>query len=320
MLKVLQRVAFIAVVLFAPAAWAQNYPSGPVRLIVPLPAGGITDLMARIIAKHLQAAWHQAVVVENRPGGNTGVGARDVETAAPNGLTLLVAPDSTFTSNPPLFSDLIYDPNNFTPISQLCRTMPMLIVHPSLPVATVPELITYAKARPNKLSYGSFGIGTYAHLSMEDFKQRTGIQMQHVPYRGAAPALLGLLGNEVSVMFLGLSSFEDYAKAGKVRIIAAATEKRVPALPDVPTVGETVPGFSTSVWFGLWGPANMPPNLVAKINADVAKALDLPETRKFYQTNSLERADLSPPQVGALIQRDLKHWTAVIKSVGIKPE
>jgi tripartite-type tricarboxylate transporter receptor subunit TctC len=320
MLKFLQRAACIAAVLFATAASAQNFPAGPVRLIVPLPAGGITDLMARIIAKHLQETWHQAVVVENRPGGNTGVGAHDVEEAAPNGLTLLVAPDSTFTSNPPLFSDLIYDPAKFTPISLLCRTMPMLIVHPSLPVKTVAEFIAYAKVHPNKLSYGSFGIGTYAHLSMEDFKQRTGIQIQHVPYRGAAPALIGLLGNEVSVMFLGLSSFEDYAKAGKIRILAAATEKRVPALPDVPTVSETVPDFSTSVWFGLWGPANMPPELAAKINADVAHALDLPETKNFYQANSLERVDLSPAQVGARVQRDLKHWTTVIKAVGIKAE
>jgi tripartite-type tricarboxylate transporter receptor subunit TctC len=185
-------------------------------------------------------------------------------------------------------------------------------------VKSVSELVAYAKANPGKLSYGSFGTGTYAHLSMEDLKQRTGMEMQHVPYRGAAPGLNGLLGNEVSVLLLNLSSVEEHAKAGKVRLIAAATEQRVPALPDLPTIAETVPGFKTSVWFGLWGPPNMPPQLVAKIQADVAKALELPETRQFFKTNSFERVDLSPQDFGKLIQSDLRHWGALIKAVGAK--
>jgi tripartite-type tricarboxylate transporter receptor subunit TctC len=313
-------VCAVAITVFATAASAQNFPSGPVRLIVPLPAGGVTDLMARIVGKHLQEMWGQAVVIENRPGGNTGVGAHDVEQAAPDGLTLLVAPDSTFTANPTLFSTLIYDPNNFTPIAGLCRGTPMLMVHPSLPVKTVPELIAYAKANPGKLSYGSFGVGTYAHLSMEELKQRAGIQMQHVPYRGAAPALTGLLGNEVQALLLNLSSVEQYAKNGQVRLIAAATDKRVAVLPDLPTVAETVPGFTTSVWFGLWGPAKMPPTLVAKIYADVSKALDLPESREFFKANSLARIGLTPPEFGALVASDLKHWTTLIDAVGTKAE
>jgi tripartite-type tricarboxylate transporter receptor subunit TctC len=323
MKSLLRRIALsvcLAIVASATTASAQSFPSGPVRLIVPLPAGGVTDLMARIAAKHLQEMWGQAVVVENRPGGNTGVGAHDVEQAPPDGLTLLVAPDSTFTANPALFSKLIYDPNNFTPISVLCRGTPMLMVHPSLPVKSVSELIAYAKASPGKLSYGSFGIGTYAHLSMEELKQRTGMQLQHVPYRGAAPGLEGLLGNEVSVLLLNLSSVAQYAKSGQVRLIAAATEKRVPVLPDLPTISETVPGFSTSVWFGLWGPAKMPPELTAKIYADVSKVLDLPETRDFFEANSLTRVDLPPRQFGELIQSDLKHWTTIINTVGVKIE
>ena len=194
----------------------------------------------------------------------------------------------------------------------------MLIVHPSLPVKTVPEQIAYAKAKPGKLSYGSFGVGTYAHLSMEDFKQRTGIDLQHVPYRGAAPALNGFLGNEVSVMLLNLSSVEQHAKAGKARLVAAATERRIPHLPDLPTISETVAGFKTSVWFGLWGPGKMPPGLLAKIHADVSKALDHPETTKFFSNNSFERLDLSPQDVGKLIQSDLEHWSALIKALGVK--
>src|SRR5215468_4263140 len=240
MLRFIRAAACVALAMLASAASAQTYPSAPVKLIVPIPAGGVTDVMARVVGQRLQEIWGQTVVVENRPGGNSGVGAQAVERSAPDGHTLLVAPDSTFTANPALSSKLIYDPDAFTPIAVLCRGTPMLIAHPSLPVKTVPELIAYAKANPGKLSYGSFGVGTYAHLSMEDFKQRTGIDLQHVPYRGAAPALNGLLGNEVSVMLLNLSSVEQHAKDGKVRLIAAATEKRVATLPDLPTVAETV--------------------------------------------------------------------------------
>src|SRR5437588_558900 len=234
------RAALCAVLaVLATAASAQNYPSGPVKLIVPIPAGGVTDVMARVIGQRLQEMWGQTVVVENRPGGNSGVGAQAVERSAPDGLTLLVAPDSTFTANPALFSKLIYNPDDFTPISVLCRGTPMLMVHPSLPVNTVPELIAYAKANSGKLSYGSFGVGTYAHLSMEDLKQRTGIDMVHVPYRGAAPAANGLLGGEVSMLLLNLSSIEAHEKTGRVKILAAATEKRLSTRPDLPTIAES---------------------------------------------------------------------------------
>jgi tripartite-type tricarboxylate transporter receptor subunit TctC len=318
MLRFMRAAVFVALALLATAASAQNYPSGPVKLIVPIPAGGVTDVMARVIALRLQEMWGQTVVVENRPGGNAGVGAQAVERAPADGLTLLVAPDATFTANPALFSKLIYDPEGFTPIAALSRGTPMLIVHPSLPVKTVPELIAYAKANPGKLSYGSFGIGTYSHLSMEDLKQRAGIDLLHVPYRGAAPAVNGFLGDEVSVMIINLSSVEEHARAGKVRLIAAATEKRAPTHLDLPTVSETLAGFSTSVWFGLWGPGKMPPELVAKIHADVSKALDHPETAKLFRINSFERMALSPHDFGKLIQNDLKHWSALIKAAGVK--
>jgi tripartite-type tricarboxylate transporter receptor subunit TctC len=320
MLSFIRIALCLGLATFATSSGAQSFPSGPVKLIVPIPAGGITDVMARVIGQRLQDLWGQTVVVENRPGGNSGVGAQAVERAPPDGLTLLVAPDSTFTGNPALFSKLIYDPNDFTPISVLCRGTPMLMVNPSLPAKNVAELIAYAKANPGKLSYGSFGVGTYSHLSMEDFKRRAGIEMQHVPYRGAAPGLNGLLGNEVSVMLLNLSSVEEHVKAGKVRLIGAATENRVPTLADLPTVSETVPGFKTSVWFGLWGPPKMPPAVVAKINADVSKALDLPETKQFFKTNSFERLDVEPKQLGELIRSDLEHWGGLINALGVKIE
>jgi tripartite-type tricarboxylate transporter receptor subunit TctC len=314
--------ATCALLAFAPStSHAQTYPSGPVKLIVPVPAGGVTDIMARIVAQRLTDPWGQSVVVENRPGGNTGVGAQAVERSPADGHTLLVTSDATFTANPILFSKLSYDPKQFTPIIALCRTTPMLIVHPSVPVKSVQELIAYAKANPGKLTYGSFGIGTYSHLSMEDLKHRTGIEMVHVPYRGAAPALNGLLGGEVNVMFLTLASFEEHEKLGKVRILAAATEKRAVARPEFPTVGESgLPGFQTSVWFGMWGPANLPPAVVSKIHADVSAVLELPTTRDYFVKNSFSRVDGSPTEFARLIENDLRHWEAVIKTAGVKIE
>jgi tripartite-type tricarboxylate transporter receptor subunit TctC len=302
------------------AAYAQTYPSGPVKLIVPVPAGGVTDTMARIVAQRLTEAWGHPVVVDNRPGGNYAVGAQTVARSPADGLTLLVAPDSTVTANPHLFSKLPYDPvKDLTPIIVLCRITPVLVVNPSLDAKSVPELIALAKAKPGSLNYGSYGIGTYAHLSMEDFKQKTGTDIVHIPYRGAAPAATALLAGDVSMLLLNLSSIEEHEKAGKARILAVASHKRAVLRPDLPTVAEAgVPGFSTTAWFALWGPPNMAPELVARIHADVAKVLESPQSREFFRTNSFERVDLSPAQFSQLIQDDLKHWGALVKAVGAK--
>jgi len=302
------------------AAHAQAYPSGPVKLIVPVPAGGVTATMARIVAQRLTEAWGHPVVVDNRPGGNYAVGAQAVARSPADGLTLLVAPDSTVTANPHLFSKLPYDPvKDLTPIIVLCRITPVLVVNPSLDAKSVPELIALAKAKPGSLNYGSYGIGTYAHLSMEDFKQKTGTDIVHIPYRGAAPAATALLAGDVSMLLLNLSSIEEHEKAGKVRILAVASDKRAVLRPDLPTVAEAgVPGFSTTAWFALWGPPNMAPELVARIHADVAKVLESPQSREFFRTNSFERVDLSPAQFSQLIQDDLKHWGALVKAVGAK--
>jgi tripartite-type tricarboxylate transporter receptor subunit TctC len=299
---------------------AQTYPSGPVKLIVPVPAGGVTDTMARIVAQRLTEAWGQPVVVDNRPGGNYAVGAQAVARSPADGLTLLVAPDSTVTANPHLFSKLSYDPvKDLTPIIVLCRITPVLVINPSLDVKSVPDLIAVAKAKPGNLNYGSYGIGTYAHLSMEDFKQKTGTDIVHIPYRGAAPAATALLAGDVSMLLLNLSSIEEHEKTGKVRILAVASDKRAVLRPDLPTVAEAgVPGFSTTAWFALWGPANMAPELVAKIHADVSKVLESPQSREFFRTNSFERVDLTPAQFAQLIQDDLKHWGALVKAVGAK--
>ena len=248
---------------------AQTYPNGPVKLIVPVPAGGVTDTMARILAQRLTEAWGQLVVVDNRPGGNYAVGAQAVARSPADGLTLLVAPDSTVTANPHLFSKLPYDPvKDLTPISVLCRITPVLVINPSLDVKSVPELIALAKAKPGSLNYGSYGIGTYAHLSMEDFKQRTGTDIVHIPYRGAAPAATALLAGDVSMLLLNLSSIEEHEKTGKVRILAVASEKRAALRPDYPPsprqacpVSPPPPGSRCGAhptWCLSWWPGSTP--------------------------------------------------------------
>ena len=311
-------IASVAGTLTRPAA-AQDFPTAPVRFIVPVPAGGVTDAMARIVGQNLSEMWGQPVVIENRPGGNYSVAAQAVARSPADGYTLLVAPDSTFTANPFLFNNLTYKTSEFTPIVVLSRATPMLVINESLGVNSVPELIALAKSKPGSLNYGSYGIGTYAHLSMEDFKQRAGADIVHIPYRGAAPALTGLLSGEVSMLLLNLSSIEPHEGSGKIKIIASAGKTRAAKKPDLPTISEAgLKGFSTSIWFALLGPANMPENLVKKIHADVMKALDTPQTRDFFEKNSFERVTLSPAEFGQLIEKDSKHWESLIKSVGVK--
>lgn len=306
--------------LAAAGAEAQTYPNGQIKVIVPVPAGGVTDVMARIVAQGLGEALNQTVVVDNRPGGNYGVGVQAVARSPADGLTLLVVPDSPITANPHLFSKLSYDPiKELTPIIVLCRITPVMVVNAEVAAKSVPELIALAKAKPGALNYGSYGIGSYSHLSMEDFKKRTGTDIVHVPYRGAAPASSALLANTVQMLLLNLSSIEAHEKTGKVRILAAAGARRAAARPDLPTIAEAgVPGFSTTAWFALFGPAGMAPDLVARIHADVAKVLDAAKTREFFVKNSFERVDANPAQFKELIAADSKHWAALIKDLGIK--
>src|SRR3954454_4686252 len=230
--------AVVATLALAGAANAQTYPNAQVRLIVPTSPGGVTDTMARIVAQRLTESLGQSVIVDNRAGGNGSVGAVAVAHAPTDGLTLLVTSDATITANPSLSSKLGYSAKEFTPIIVLCRGTPVLVVNSKVPANNVQELIALAKAKPGTMNYGSYGSGTYAHLSMEGFKQRTGIDIVHIPYRGAAPAAQALLAGDVSMLLLNLSSIEAHEKTGKVRILAAAGDKRAQARPDLPTVAE----------------------------------------------------------------------------------
>jgi len=311
--------AAVAMLALTGAAKAQTYPNAQVRLIVPTSPGGVTDTMARIVSQRLAEQIGQAVIVDNRAGGNGSVGAIAVAHAPTDGLTLLVTSDATITANPSLSSKLGYSAKDFTPIIVLCRGTPVLVVNGAVPANNVKELIALAKAKPGTLNYGSYGVGTYAHLSMEEFKQRTGTDIVHIPYRGAAPAAQALLAGDVSMLLLNYSSIADHERTGKVKILAAAGSKRAQVRPELPTIAEAgVPGFSTTVWFALFGPANMPADLVAKIHADVSKVLDLPQSKQFFAKNSFERVTDSPAEFAKLVEHDSQHWEALIKQVGAK--
>jgi tripartite-type tricarboxylate transporter receptor subunit TctC len=304
---------------FAGSARAEGYPSGQIKLTVPTPPGGVTDVMARIVSKGLTENLKETVIVDNRPGGNGSVGAIAVAHAAPDGLNMLVTSDATITANPSLSSKLGYTAKEFTPIIVLCRGAPVLVVNANVPAKSTQELIALAKAKPGTLNYGSYGVGTYAHLSMEDFKRRTGTDIVHIPYRGAAPGAQALLAGDVNMLLLNYSSIADHEKDGKVRILAAATASRIKARPDLPTVAEAgVPGFSTTVWFALFGPAGMSPELTKRIHADVSKVLDAPQSKEFFQKNGFERVTDSPAEFAKLVDHDIEKWDTLIKQVGAK--
>ena len=311
--------ALLAALALTSAAAAQTYPNGQVRLIVPTSPGGVTDTMARIVAQRLTESLNQTVIVDNRPGGNGSIGAVAVAHAPADGLTLLVTSDATITANPHLSSKLPYSAKDFTPIIVLCRGTPVLVVNSTVPAKSVKELIELAKAKPGALNYGSYGVGTYAHLSMEEFKQRTATDIVHIPYRGATPAAQALLAGDVSMLLLNYSSIADHEKTGRVRILAAAGATRANMRPDLPTIAEAgVPGFSTTAWFALFGPAGMPAELVERIHADVGQVLDLPQTKEFFEKNSFERVMDTPAEFAQRVERDSQHWNALIQQVGAK--
>lgn len=318
---VLLLTAALTPTLFAEVARPQDqYPDHTVRIIVPTSPGATTDVLARSIGQALSDLWRQPVIVDNRPGADEMLGDEMVAKAAPDGYVLGVASNAGITASPLLHKDVPYDPQrDFTPIFMLGQITPVMVVPAKSPVRTVSDLIALAKAKPGELNYGSFGNGTYAHVAMEDFKQRTGIQMTHIPYRGATPAYLALIRGEIAVLIGNLGSAT--AQAGNLRIIAAASAHRSKFRPDLPTIAESgVPGFSTGAWWGMFGPAHLPEPVVAKIRASVSSALDSPALRKLYTTNTMEREDMTPEQFAQFIRDDTANWARQIKAAGIKPD
>jgi tripartite-type tricarboxylate transporter receptor subunit TctC len=309
-----------AIVGAAPMS-AQDYPSGNIRLIVNVAAGGLTDSLARIVGQGLTEQWGKPIIVENRVGGNSTIAAQAVMRAPADGLTLFVTADAPFTTTPFIVKELNFSLADFSPIVVICRPVPIFAINAALGVKTIKDFVALAKAQRAPLTYASQGMGTYGHLGMEDFTRRTGIELVHVPYRGGAPALEGLIRGDVAALITNYSNIAPFEQSANVVILAAAGNQRTELRPDLPTIAESgVPGFSVSTWFGLFGPAKMPAELVAKIREGVEVVLSENRSVEHLKSNSCTRMNATPQQFRDLIVGDAKHWQGVIQAVGLKPE
>ncbi len=320
-MRILQRGALAALLaLVALGASAQAYPTRSIRLVVPFPAGGTTDILARAAAQKLTESMGQSVVVDNRPGAAGNIGADIVAKSAPDGYTLLMGTVGTHAINASLYSKMPYDHvKDFTPIVLVAGVPNVLVVNPAVPVNSVGDLINLAKAKPGSINFASSGSGTSIHLSGELFKTMAGVDMTHVPYKGSSPALTDLMGGQVQVMFDNLPSSLPQIKAGKLRAVAVTSVKRAPALPDVPTIAESgLPGFEASSWFGILGPAGTPANVVSRINAEVNKWLQSPEAREHLLAQGAESAGGTPERFAAHIRAETDKWAKVVKASGAK--
>ena len=301
----------------APVA-AADYPTKPIRLVVPFPPGGTTDILARAVAQKLSETWNQQVIVDNRPGAGGNIGADLVAKAPPDGYTLVMGTVGTHAINPNLYSKMPYDHvKDFSPVILVAGVPNVLVVNPSLPVHSVKELIDYAKANPGKLNFASSGNGTSIHLSGELFKTMAGVQMTHVPYKGSAPALADLMGGQVQLMFDNLPSSLGLIKGGKLRAIAVTSTTRAAALPDVPTIAESgLPGFEASSWFGVLAPAGTPHDIVAKLNGTIAAWLATPDAKEKLLAQGAIAAGGSPEDFAQHIDRETAKWAKVVKASG----
>ena len=311
-------LACLLAALIAPAG-AQPYPSKPVRLVVTFPPGGAPDILARLFADRAQLG--QAVVVDNRAGAGGNIGAADVAKSAPDGHTLVMATVGTHSINGALYSKMPYDMvRDFTPVAHVASAPNLLVVTNSLPVKNVAELIAYMKANPDKLSFGSPGIGTSVHVSGELFKSLTGTQMQHVPYKGRQFAIPDLVGGSIQLMFDNMPSALPMAKEGKIRALAQTTATRSAAAPDVPTVAETVPGFEATTWFAIFAPAGTPRDVVMRLNAEVVRVFKLPDVADKLKALGLEPWLSTPEELGRYQASEIIKWAKVVKDSGAKAD
>ncbi len=319
-----RRSAFVGGCAFAFAVSAQaqsGYPAKPIRIVVPQPPGASTDLVARLVAQKLADAFRQPVVVDNRPGAGSIIGTDLVAKAPPDGYTLLVVA-SSITINPSLHKNLPFDPlRDLAPVTQLSAFPNMLTVHPAVPVKTVADLIALAKAQPGQLNYGSSGTGTGTHLSAELFKYMTGVSMVHIPFKGGGQAVTALIGGQVQLNFATVPSVLPHVRAGRLRAVAVTTAQRSPAAPETPTIAESgVPGFDHGPWNGMLAPAKTPAAIIARLNAEVTKAVHSAEMKAVLNTDGAEPVGNTPEAFGAILRSDTAKWAQVIKAAGIKAD
>jgi tripartite-type tricarboxylate transporter receptor subunit TctC len=299
----------------------QTWPQRSIRMIVPFPAGGGTDFIARLAAKHLSDRLGQQVFVENRGGANGAIGLQALMQSDPDGYTFSTCSDTPLVVNPSLYEKLAYAPlRDFVPVATMVRFPGMLAVHPSVPVRSVSELIALAKSRPAALAYASAGVGNFSHLAMELFSQATGVKLLHVPYKGTGPASLALIAGEVQMGFNNVQTLLQTVQSGQLVAIAVAEPKRMPALPDIPAVAETVPGFEMAPWVGIIAPAKTPNEIVGRLAKETLAIMHDPQVVKQLAEQQVTPFALDPDQLGELIRKDLEKWAGVIKTGGIKGE
>ncbi|MGO4280826.1 Tripartite-type tricarboxylate transporter, receptor component TctC [Cupriavidus sp. OV038] len=303
------------------AGAADAYPTKPITLIVPWAAGGSTDILARVLSEHLTKSLGQPVIVDNRPGASGNIGSATVARAQPDGYTLLIGSMSTHAMNPSLMPNMPFKGvEDFTPLGLLAYVTNTMVVHPSVPAKNVKELIAYAKANPGKLAYASAGSGSTNHLSAVLFAKMAGVDMLHVPYKGGAPAVVDLVAGQTQLLFSAGTQTLPHVKAGKLRLLAVTEAKRSPLLPDVPTVGETLPGYELSVWYGAFGPKNMPAELVTRLNSEINRIMTLPEVKAKMDSIGVETTTSTPQAFGKILRRDADRYGKLIRELGIKAE
>jgi tripartite-type tricarboxylate transporter receptor subunit TctC len=298
---------------------AQAFPTKPIRLVVTFTPGGAPDILARLFSEKSQLG--QSVIIDNKPGAGGNIGADVVAKSPGDGYTLVMGTVGTHSINGALYDKMPYDMvKNFTPISLIASAPNLLVVNNDLPVKTVPELITYMKANPNKLSFGSPGTGTSVHVSGELFKSMTGTTMTHIPYKGRQFAIPDLVGGSIQLMFDNMPSALPMAKEGKIRALAQTTAKRSPAAPDVPTMNEFVPGFEATTWFAMFAPANTPRAVIDKLNAEVLRVFKLPDVQERLKTLGLDPVLSSPDELARYQATEIAKWAKVVKESGAKAE
>ncbi len=308
----------LALTLSAPS-WAQTWPTKPIRLVVTFPSGGAPDILARLFSEKSQLG--QPIVVDNKAGAGGNIGADFVAKSAGDGYTLVLGTVGTHAINGALYDKMPYDMvKHFAPVSLIASAPNLLVVNNTLPVKTVPEFIAYLKANPNKLSFGSPGVGTSVHVSGELFKSMTGTSMTHVPYKGRQFAIPDLIGGSIQLMFDNMPSALPMAKEGRIRAIAVTTAKRSSAAPDIPTIAETIPGFEATTWFALFAPAGTPKPVIDRLHAEVIRVFRLPEVSDKLKTLGLEALLSSPEELASYQASEIVKWTKVVKESGARAE
>ncbi len=311
--------AAIGIVGIVAHASAQPYPSKSIRVVIPFPAGGTTDILARAIGQKLTEEWKQQVIIDNRPGGGANIGAEIAVKSPPDGYTLLMA-STAHSINASLYTSITYNPiKDFTPVTLIAVTGQVLCVHPSVPVKSVNEFIDYAKKRPGQLNYSSAGNGSLPHLAAELFRFRTGINIVHVPYKGAPPAMTDLLAGHVALSFATAPSAVPHVKTGKLRALGVSTATRMPALPEVPTIAEKgVRDFEASNFFGLVGPPGMPATVVDRLNTAVVRIVQSPASAKFMSEQGADALTSTPAEYESHLKSEVTKWAKVVKDSGAK--